>query len=52
MNIQKPHLINLHQDIVETPQDHISIDLLGLYNITSEGISYTLTTVCNLHGTL
>ena len=29
-------------------QDHISIDLLGPYNFTSQGNSYALTTVCNL----
>ena len=29
MNLQKPHFIDLHQDIVQTLQDHISINLLG-----------------------
>ena len=48
MNLQKPHYINLHQDIAQTPQDHISIDLIGPYNITSQGNLYALTTVCNL----
>ena len=48
MNLQKPHYINLHQDIAQTPQDHTSIDLLGPYNITSQGNSYALTAVCNL----
>ena len=48
MNLQKTHFINLHQDIAQTSQDHISIDLLGPYNITSQGDSYTLTAVCNL----
>ena len=48
----KPHFINLHQYIARTPQDHISIDLLGQYNFTSQGISYALTTVCNLTGYL
>ena len=52
MNLQKPHLINLHQDIAKTPQDHISIDLLGHYNVTSQSNSYALTTVCNLTGYL
>ena len=51
-NLQEPHFINLHQDIAKTPQDHISIDLLGLYNVTSQGSSYTLTAVCNLNGYL
>ena len=50
MNLQKPHFIDLHQDIAQTPQDHISIDLLGSYNFTSQGYSYTLTAVCNLTG--
>ena len=26
MNLQKPHFINLHQDIAQTPWDHTSID--------------------------
>ena len=26
MNLQKPHFIDLHQDIAQTPQDH-TIDL-------------------------
>ena len=29
MNLQKPHFIDLHQDIAQTPQDHISINVLG-----------------------
>ena len=48
MNLQKPHLINLHHDIAQIPQDHISIDLLGPYTITSQGNTYALTAVCNL----
>ena len=35
MNLQKPRFIDLHQDIVQTPHDHLSIDLLGPYNTTS-----------------
>ena len=50
MYLQKPHFIELHQDIAQTPQDHVSIDLLGPYNVTSQGNSYTLTAVCNLTG--
>ena len=50
MNLQKPHFINLHQNIAQTPQDHISINLLGPYNITSQGNSYTLSALCNLTG--
>ena len=52
MNLQKPQFINLYQDIAQTPQDHISIDLLGPYNVTSQGNSYTLIAVCNLTGYL
>ena len=48
----KTHIIDLHQDIAQTPQDHISIDCLGPYNVTSQGNSYTLTVVCNLTGYL
>ena len=49
MNLQKPHYINLYQDITK---DHISIDLIGPYNTTSQGNLYSLTTVCNLTGYL
>ena len=48
----KLHFDNLHQDITQTPQDHISIDLLGPYNVTSQGNSYLLTAVCNFTGYL
>ena len=50
--IYKLHFIVLHQDIAQTPQDHISTDLLGPYNITSQGNLHTLTPVCNLTGYL
>ena len=52
MNLQKPHFINLHHNIAQTPQDHISINLLGPYNVTSQGNTYAPTTVCNLTGYL
>ena len=52
MNLQKPHFINLHQDITQTPQDHISIDLLGPYNVTLQGNSYILTAACKQTGYL
>ena len=52
MNLQKPKYINLHQDITQTPQDHMSINLIGPYNTTSQGNSYPLTVVCNLTGYL
>ena len=52
MNVQKSHFIDLHQDIAQTPQDYISIDLLGPYNVTSQGNSYTLTAIFNLTGYL
>ena len=48
----KTHFIDLHKDITQTPKDHVCIDLLVPYNITSQGNSYTLTTVCNLTGYL
>ena len=47
MNLQKPNYINLHPDIAQTPQDHISIDLIGPYNITLQGNLYTIMVVCN-----
>ena len=47
---KKTNYINLHQDIAQTPQDKILIELIGLYNTTSQGNSYALTAVCNLTG--
>ena len=52
MNLQKPHFIDSHQEIAQTSQDNISINLLGPYIVTSQGNSYTLTAVCNLTGYL
>ena len=52
MNLQKPRFIDLHQDITQTQQDHLSINLLGLYDATSQGNIYVLTAVCNLTGYL
>ena len=52
MNLQKPNYIKLYQDITQTPQDYISIYLIGLYSTTSKGNSYILTVVCNLTGYL
>ena len=46
MNLQKPNYININQETAQTPQDHISIDLMGPYNTTSQG------TICNLTGYL
>ena len=40
MNLQSPHFIDLLQDIAQTLQEHVSTDLLGPYNITSQGNSY------------
>ena len=37
INLQKPNYINLHEDIAQTPQDHISIKLIGPYNTTPQG---------------
>ena len=50
MNLQKTHFIYLHQDIAQTVEDHISIDLFGPYNVTSQGNCYALTADCNLTG--
>ena len=40
--LQNPRFIDLHQAITQTPQDHLSIDLLGPYNATSQGNIYVL----------
>ena len=48
MNLQKPNYINLHQEIAQTPQDHLLVDLIGPYNITTQGNIYALTAICNL----
>ena len=42
MNLQKPNYINLHQEITQTPQDHLLIDLMGPYNTTAQGNTYAL----------
>ena len=52
MNLQKPNYINLHQKIAQTPQDHLSIDLIGPYNAILQGNTYVLTAICNLTGYL
>ena len=52
MNLQKPNYINLHQEIVQTPQDYLSADLIGPYNTTMQGNTYTLIAICNLTGYL
>ena len=52
MNLQKPNYINLHQEITQTPQDHLSIDLMGTYNTIAQGNTYAFTTICNLTVTL
>ena len=52
MSLQNPRFIDLHQDIAQTPNDHLSTDLLGPYNATSQGNIYVLTAVCNLTGYL
>ena len=52
MDLQKPNYISLHQEIAQTPQGHISVDLIGPYNTISQGNSYALTVVCNLTGYL
>ena len=46
----KTKLHQFHQDTAHTLQDHISIDLTGPYNTTSQGNLYALTAVCNLTG--
>ena len=46
----KTTLFNLHQDMAQTSQDHISINLLGPYNITSQRNSYAHTAVSCLTG--
>ena len=51
-NHQKPRFIDPHQDIAETPQDHLSINLMGPYKTTWQGNIYVLTAVCNLTGYL
>ena len=50
--LKKPNYIILHQDIAQTPQGHISIDLIGPYNTTSQGNSYALTVIYSLTGYL
>ena len=50
MTSQKPNYINLHQEIVQTPQDQLLVDLIGPYNMTTQDNTYTITAICNLTG--
>ena len=52
MSLQKPHYINIHQDITPTAQDHLSFDLIRPYNTISQGNSCALSLVCNFTGYL
>ena len=52
MNLQKPNYINLHQDIVQTQQDHLSIDLMGPYNTTTQYYTHAITTISTSQATL
>ena len=48
MNLQKPNYINLNQEIAQTPQDHLLVDLIGPYNTTTQGNIYAFTAICSL----
>ena len=48
MNLQKPNYINLHQEIAQTPQYHLSVDLSGPYSTTKQGNTYAPIVICNL----
>ena len=39
-------------NIMQTPQDHLSVDLIGPYNTTTQGNIYASTACCNLTGYL
>ena len=52
MNLQKLNYVNLHLYITQTLQDHLSINLIGCFNTTTQGNTYTLTAICNLTGYL
>ena len=52
MNLQKADYIHLHQEIAQTQQNHLSIDLTGPCNTTMQGNAYALTAICNLIGYL
>ena len=48
----KAKLHKLTSGIAETPQDHLSIDLIKPYNTTTQGNTYTITAICSLTGYL
>ena len=50
MKLQKQNYINLCQEIAQTPQDYLSIDLMGPCKTTAPGNTYLLTTIYNLTG--
>ena len=52
MNLQKPNYVNLHQNIAQTQQDYLSVDLIVPYKSTTKGNTYALTAICNLTGYL
>ena len=52
MNLQKPHYINLHQGMAQTPQDHISIDLIGLTTLHHKATNLPLLQYAILQVTL
>ena len=37
---------------MQTPQDHLSVDLIGPYNTTTQGNTYALTAIFDLTGYL
>ena len=37
---------------MQTPQDHLLVDLTGPYNTTTQGNTYALTAICNFTGYL
>ena len=52
MNLQKPIYINLHQEITQTPQDCLSIDLVGPNNTKAQGNPYAITQFTTSQATL
>ena len=41
MSLQKPNYINLYQEMTQLAQGHISINLIGPYDTTSQGNSHS-----------
>ena len=48
VNLKEPQNVNLHLPIPNFPMSFVSMDLVGLYRETENGIQYALMVICML----